>query len=230
MKLTSKTALTPLKIQLEGKQTRVKAHRKGEDKLALEEAWESFALIRLRKDADLTYSWLFEHKTLINLIQNTAKGFYRAWKNSSRLSVADFTSVLYEKAWTVIENYSPHGEWYLYEHLNMGFKHACIDLLRQQGLVKGNQNKHTIFHKASSITMKSKADKEFVAPINVEAEAVTNVWIQQTLEADEKVVAEMLLTDTNTNSTDVCIALPHMKYRQQATRVMHSVKMKFTNA
>lgn len=161
-----------------GKTTRIHPHRKKDLKIDLELEWEEFAFNRIKMGTDKAFSTLFSNSPiLLNMINSIPKSFYNAWKNNSRLSLADFESVTFERAWRIIEDYSPHGEWYLYEHLQKGIHQSCIDLLRQQGLTKKRINSHTAFHKAISPSEDNAMVNEIASLYNLENDVLSKAFI-----------------------------------------------------
>ena len=222
--LTSPVRRTIIELNQVNKWERIKYHEKKNAIIMLDEAWNNFAFGRLENEDD-AYSILFQNVILLSLLNKTANRFYKAWKNNSRITLHDFQSVLYEKAWNIIENYNPHNNWFLYEQLSKGMEQACIDLLRQQGLTKKRTNKNTYFHNSVSNSTDDNSDKEIPSDLNVELKALTNIFIEEELDDCEKKVAKLLLVDNNVTLDDICKEVG-LKYRQQAKRVIYQIKNK----
>src|SRR5699024_8004459 len=100
---------------------RIQYHRKRNAKMMLEDVWKQFAFKRVQEGEDEAFRYILQNKIITGIIHRISKSFYSPWKKNTRLSLHDFESVAYEKAWKIIANYSPHyQEWFLYERLNNG--------------------------------------------------------------------------------------------------------------
>lgn len=213
-----------------GKTSRIHQHKNRDLKIELEKEWGSFAADRISIGDEEAFSRLFEDSDILKtVIRSIPQSFYKAWKNNSRLTLADFESVAFERAWRFIESYSPHGEWYLYEHLQNGLKQSCIDLLRQQGLTNGRYNSQTAFHTALSTSEDEGTANELASIYDLENDVAAKVSIAQKLNAKEKNVVSLLLTHPKSNTTDICLLLG-LNDRKQASRLLESIKKKLSPA
>ncbi|TWT07324.1 hypothetical protein FQV26_05800 [Planococcus sp. CPCC 101016] len=215
-------------IQQESKKERIENYKKKNAIINLENVWKKYAYKRLENN-ELALNHILEHVTVVSMINRIGNTFYNAWRKNSRLTLNDFQSVLYERAWIIIENYSWDSNYYLFEHLNHGLIQSCKDLLRVEGLTKKRINSRTHFHKATSMNGDFQNKDELVAEkYRVESEAIINIWIEQNLNESERKVAKLLIRDCKTTLDDVCEELS-LKYRQQAKRVIEKIQDKWSN-
>ena len=226
--LTARVQQTKIQMQYENKLNRIRNHKKKNIKILLEEEWKRFAIRRLEQGDDIAYSITFKNTSLIKLINDTCRGFHNAQKKNSRLSYHDFESEIYFKAWKIINDYSPHGKWYLYEHLQKGLQQACVDLLRKEGLTKGrNNHNNSDFHRSTGLSENSQESDSF----DLEESVLFSDSIKEvltTLEDNELEVFNIFLDSDNIEkvSLDVICHEMGLKHRQQAKRILDRLKVK----
>ncbi|MGG3926884.1 hypothetical protein ABET51_12875 [Metabacillus fastidiosus] len=167
-----------------------------------------------------------EPTPLKDLIESLAHAFYRNKKNNSRITLEDFISAGYEKAWQTIMQYNYQNKYWLYHHLKKNIRCAYIDVLRNEGLTNDRKtHKHTAYHKASDLTLQ----EEDI--FNLEDEVILRDTLQQAISMfteDELQVYNLFLDADNVEKVtldDICLKL-NFKYRQQAKRLLDNVKMK----
>ncbi|KEF39988.1 hypothetical protein M670_01012 [Schinkia azotoformans MEV2011] len=228
--LTARVQQTKIQMHYENKIQRIRNHKKRNIKILLEEEWKRFAIRRLEKGADYAFSIIFQNSSLIKLIKDTGRGFYNAWRKNCRLSYHDFQSVLYEKAWKIIDDYSPHGKWYLYEHLQRGLHQACVDFLRREGLTKDRTSHiNAEFHRTTGLSENNQESDLF----DLEESVLFSKSIKEvlaTLEADELKVFNIFLDSDNIEEVTLDVICHEMglKHRQQAKRILDRLKVKLS--
>jgi hypothetical protein len=72
----------------------------------------------------LTLDEMLQVEPLKELIDKLVNAFYSKHKKHSRLSIDDFLSVAYEKAWKTIINYNYQSNYWLYHHLKRNIKQS----------------------------------------------------------------------------------------------------------
>lgn len=214
-------------MKQEAKRERIEAYKKKYIILNVEKAWEKFAMLRVEKDEDVAFEFILHNESIGKLIRIIKNSYYKAWKNSSRLTLEDFESVIYEKAWMIIGTYSWSSNYYLYEQLNKGIKDACIDLLREQQLTKNRKEKNnSLFHKATSFTQEDNFEKDLISPINIENTLIMKEWIEQALQGKELAVAKLLLLENDLILDEICEELG-LKHREQVRRILKRIKVAY---
>lgn len=162
---------------------------------------------------------------MINIIDYA---FYNKNKNYSRLSIDDFLSVSYEKAWKTVLEYNYQSNYWLYHHLQKNIKHSCIDVLRKEGLTKDRTNSHTSFHKSAYLEPYNDVDT-----FNLEDNIILQDSLKevaQILTSEEMNVYNVFLNADNVEKVtldDICKEL-NLKHRQQAKRILDKVREKLS--
>lgn len=211
-----------------GKEQRITNHKKRNSKIMLENVWNKFALIRLEKGENEAFTYIFKNSIIISLIKDIAYSFYVSWRKNSRLSLHDFESISYEKAWKIISDYTPHYQnWFLYEQLKNGIKQECIMLLRNEGLtVERRGHKNNSYHKSLNFNQQLLADSfclEDTILLRYNLEQIIKTFTE-----DELKIYNLYLNANNIENVkldDICLEL-NLKYRQQAKRILNRLKEK----
>lgn len=227
------TAIQPKTVEgvEQDKHERIRNHRKRNAKLSLEDAWKQFALKRIQDGEDEAFRYILQNTIINGLIKRISNSFYKAWKNNSRVSLHDFQSVAYEKAWNIIANYSPHyQQWFLYEQLSNGIDQACKMLLRTEGLTKDRKtHKNTAYHKSLNLYADFLAD----SASSLESNLLLRESLQEaisTFNHDEIGVYNLFINSDNIEwitLDDICNLL-NLNHRQQAKRILDSMKYKIS--
>lgn len=220
-----KDSLDDIKL---GKEQRIINHKKRNSKIMLENVWNKFALIRLEKGENEAFTYILKNSIVIGLIKNISYSFYVSWRKNSRLSVHDFESISYEKAWKIISDYTPHYQnWFLYEQLKNGITQECIMLLRNEGLTVERQgHKNNIYHRSSNFNQELLSDsfclEDTIILLNNLEEII------KTLTEEELKIYNLFLNANNIENVkldDICKEL-NLKYRQQAKRILNRLREK----
>lgn len=170
-----------------------------------------------------------EPEPLKDLIETISGAFYRNKKNKSRVAKEDFISACYQKAWKTIISYNYQNKPYLYQEMKRNLKHACIDVLRIEGLTidRNATNKHTGHHSAVEYTNKNGAPDSF----NLEVTVILRdslECIAATLSPEELKLYNMFLNADNVTeiTLDAICKEVQLKHRQQGKRLLEKLRLK----
>ncbi|AFQ28008.1 sigma-70 family RNA polymerase sigma factor [Bacillus thuringiensis] len=133
MRLYKKEKKTHIQIHQEDKLERIKRiydDKKVKQVLAVEKAWDKYAMLRLEKGEDAFYI-IFNDYLIRFLMRSTLNKFENAWKNK-RIFRDDFESIFWEKLWHVCQEHSWNDEYYLYEKIRKSLECTGCNLVKSK--------------------------------------------------------------------------------------------------
>lgn len=179
----------------------------------------------------LTIDDLLQSEPFKEVMDSLVNAFYSKHKNHSRISIEDFLSVAYEKAWKTIIKYNYQSNYWLYHHLKRNIKHGCIDVLRMEGLTKlRTGNKHTLFHESVPLAYREEADS-----FNLEESLIFRESLHEavnSLNESEQSIFNLFLNADNVEQVtlnDICTEL-NLKHPQQARRILDKLRIQLNDS
>lgn len=225
----------------------IKGVKNREDIVALEYLWGDYY------NKKITLDDLFEPNACRNegdaikpeilkkLIGKMAGAFYKKKKNASRVTLEDFLSIAYEKAWQTIVDYDYRDEYFLFQQISRNVRNAFNDFLRSQGLTKKREkHRHNAFHKAVEFNVKTVEMVRRRKPLYLEKiqefenSNILRISLQEaisSLDKQELQVYQLFLNNDNIEKVTldiICLELG-LKYRQQASRIVQRLRKKILN-
>ncbi|WP_144561533.1 sigma-70 family RNA polymerase sigma factor [Bacillus mycoides] len=219
MTLFTREHKTPIQLQQEDKLERIKRiydDKKVKRVLAVEKAWNRYAMLRLEEGENAFYI-MFNDYLIRGLIKSTLNKFENAWKNK-RIFRDDFESVFWEKLWCICREHSWSDEYYLYEKIRKSLECTGYNLVK----AKLTTDKRRANHQNVDLM----ADLEKIdSPFRIENDIEIKLLIKQYCNSIE---AELITT---------YIESPHLSYRdlgclhginhpERVRRILDSAKRK----
>ncbi|UAL53505.1 hypothetical protein [Metabacillus dongyingensis] len=198
--------------------------------IAMEEMYIQFFFNKtLSIDDLLSYSGP-ENQPVYDLLFSLSRAFYNQYKKHSRVSLDDFLSVSYEKAWETITRYNYQSNYWLYHHLKKNIKHACIDLLRKEGLTRDRISyKHKAHHEAVPYLFSEEVDSFSVEDTVILRDSIEIVVAS----LSEKEFAVYMVFQKADNVEEVTLEVIcsklKLKHRQKAKRLLDKLRIKMSD-
>ncbi|PEK60779.1 hypothetical protein [Bacillus pseudomycoides] len=223
MKLYKREKKTYIQIQQEDKLERIKRiydDKKVKRVLAVEKAWNRYAMLRLEEGENAFYI-MFNDYLIRGLIKSILNKFENAWKNK-QIFRDDFESVFWEKLWRVCQEHSWNDEYYLYEKIRKSLECTGYNLIKSKLRTDKRKANH------QNIDLVEDLEK-FDSPFCIEGNVETKLLIEQ------------YCNDTEVNLLTTYLESPYLSYRdlgrlcginhpERVRRILNSAKRKLRSS
>ncbi|PFN09330.1 hypothetical protein [Bacillus cereus] len=223
MRLYTREKKTYIQIQQEDKLERIKRiydDKKVKQVLAVENAWNKYAMLRLDEGEDAFYI-VFNNYLVKGLMRSILNKFESAWENK-RIFRDDFESVFWEKLWHVCQEHSWNDEYYLYEKIRKSLECTGYNLVKSKLRTDKRKANH---QNVDLIEDLEKID----SPFRIEGNVETRLLIEQ------------YCNDVEVSLITTYLESPHLSYRdlgrlcginhpERVRRILNSAKRKLRSS